>query len=131
MGCKKMLRQEVWCHRNDLCPPDCNQSSSIFVHFHAEHECHVSDNRADPVHSGLFQRSENICSSWLSTIQATSSETEVREARAERESLVEEAGLRWTLRENGIWKDRGKRKTRRAFKERYSDMPRHAETEPT
>lgn len=43
---------------------------------------------------------------------------------------MEEAGLGQTLKEDGIQKDREKRKIRGAFKERHSDMFRCPEDRP-
>lgn len=101
----------MWCYRTDLCPPPSNQSSSIFVCFSRRaSESNVSDNRTNPVYSGLSQRSQDIGSPRLSTRQAARVQRRGRAGRAgaENGSFTEEAGLGCTLKDDSIWKDRGK-----------------------
>lgn len=127
MGHKKTLGQEVWCYSNDLCPPDYNQSSSTFVYFHAEHLSPMCQTTGQiTCIQGYFREARTYVhpgyQQYRWTVQRQRSGGQEQKGKA-----VEEAGHGWTLREDGLWKDRGKRGTRRAFKERHSDRPRHTE----
>lgn len=63
----------------------------------------MSDNRADRVHSRLSQKSKNLKSPWLPTIQAARVQRRrSRRAGTEWERFMEEPELGQNLREDGM-----------------------------
>lgn len=130
MGCKKRLGQEVWCYRTDLCPSHCNESSSIFVYFSCPVswvQCVWQQDRSCAFRA-ISEKQEHKITLLISNPGNQSAE-KVRGARAERESLMEEAGPGQTLREGSIWKDRRKRETEHWGKAQwYVQAPRRQDT---